>query len=390
MKKLIYFIVAITAAFFTSCDPKDDGPKIILEDGFYVTGTAASANVDSKFFLQAGRIESDGFASIPRIGMYEGFVYLTAGNLSFTEYKANPETKTVWGISNAKMKVVNETLSVDSAKVVSGATTTLTIKTAGLYHVVFDKTAAACLVAPVKEFGLIGDATPTGWDGGTKMTQKKLDATGGEWELTNIEIKKGLFKYRYNNIWKFENFAGVIVFANAGGDGTYLVMGENGNNNIVGKYTVLLSWAPGKGLTSKLTKTGDVAMTNWTNAELELVGSGVDPTNVGAKADATSGWNWGNTLSAGKPVKVGNVYTWTWDNVKLLADGFKIRTIDAKASGGVGGFDVGYGVLDKTASSTEIEDNSGNFKAKAAGTFKIVMTIDAADGDTKKVVITKK
>lgn len=389
MKKLFFYFLALTAVLFTSCKGEEE-PTVILEDGIYVTGTAASANVDSKYFLQAGRIEGEGFASQARVGMYESIVYLTAGNFNFTEYKATPETKTVWGISDLKVKKVTETLSVDSGKVVSGATTVLAIKTAGLYHVVFDKTAAACMVVPVKEFGIIGEATPTGWNSSTKMTQKKLDATGAEWELTNIEIKKGLFKYRYNDIWKVENFAGVTVFTNAGGDGTYLVMGENGNNTTVGKFTVLLSWAPGKGLTSKLTKTGDIAMTNWTNCELELVGSGVDATNVGAKADATSGWNWGNTLSAGKPTKVGNVYTWTWDNVKLLVDGFKIRTIDAKESGGVGGFDVGYGILDKTASSTEIEDNSGNFKAKTAGTYKIVMTIDAADGDTKKAVITKK
>jgi hypothetical protein len=137
-----------------------------------------------------------------------------------------------------------------------------------------------------------------------------------------------------------------------------------------------------------MTKTGDVAMTDWTNCEIELVGAGVDATNVGAKADATSGWNWGNTLSAGKPAKAGNVYTWTWNSAILKAEGFKIRTIDAKVSGGVAAFDAGFSIVDATA-STGVVDDGGNIKASVAGNYRIILTIDAANGDAKKVVITK-
>ena len=143
----------------------------------------------------------------------------------------------------------------------------------------------------------------------------------------------------------------------------------------------------GKGFSITTTKTDDVPIENYTNCELELVGSGVDESNAGATQCPEEHWNWGYVLSAGKPTVSGNVYTWTWNSVILKAEGFKIRTINALESGGVGGFDLGYGAVN-TASSPGVVENEGNIKVSEAGNYKIIVTIDAA-ADTKKIVITK-
>jgi hypothetical protein len=129
----------------------------------------------------------------------------------------------------------------------------------------------------------------------------------------------------------------------------------------------------------------EIVIVDYSNCQLELVGSGIAE-QEGTSADLA--WNWGNVLLAsneGKPAKEGDVYTWTWSNVALTADGWKVRVLNAAESGGVASFDLGDGNVDKTASPNAQESSDGNIYV-TAGNYNITVVIDAA-ASTKKVTI---
>lgn len=102
--------------------------------------------------------------------------------------------------------------------------------TAGYYRVKADTNALTYSVAPVS-WGIIGAATPTGWDSDTDLiynsTTKKL-------EIASIALTPGAFKFRGNNAWSngFDlgtvNADGYLV---DGGDLTFA--GPAGNYKVI-------------------------------------------------------------------------------------------------------------------------------------------------------------
>ena len=155
-----------------------------------------------------------------------------------------------------------------------------------------------------------------------------------------------------------------------------------------GIYDIELVWTLkggnlGKNFTAKLTKVGSLPAIDYSNCVLELVGSGI-ATQTGSYADAI--WTWGNCLlssNEGKPSVNGKVYTWTWSNVQLVNDGWKIRTKDFAKQGDIENFDLDASIIDRAASVSATE--SGDIKV-AAGTYNITLTINA-DEDVKTLVI---
>ena len=86
--------------------------------------------------------------------------------------------------------------------------------------------------------------------------------------------------------------------------------------------------------------------------------------------------------NAGKPTKNGDVYTWTWENVQLTNQGWKIRTDNNAVSAGLK-LDLGSGAVDTTNS---VEIGADNNIVVAAGTYNITLVIDAA-ASTKTITI---
>ena len=176
-------------------------------------------------------------------------------------------------------------------------------------------------------------------------------------------------------------------------DAEYACAAGGGNSTIgeAGTYDVYLAntldkfYVMNPGKTPADAGQAEVVIIDYTNCQMELVGSGVAAQD-GATADLV--WTWGNVLLAsngGKPVKAGDVYTWTWNNVVLTADGWKVRVLNAAESGGVANFDLGDGSVDKTASPNAQASNDGNIYV-TAGTYNITLVIDAAT-DTKTVTV---
>jgi len=168
----------------------------------------------------------------------------------------------------------------------------------------------------------------------------------------------------------------------AGADNFTIGLGDAGVYSV--KITVQWNGVKASSINAVFTKTDDVEITipDYTDSVVELVGSGI-AAQEGATADAT--WDWGNEMpasNAGKPTKNGDVYTWTWTNVQLTNEGWKIRTDNAAASAGLN-LDLGSGAVDTTNS---VEIGTGDNIVVAAGTYNITLVIDAV-ANTKTITI---
>ncbi len=395
------------ALISTSCTKDDDdddtpgGGTTPVEDGTYLTGEAtgfSEINIDMAMWV--GREEGEEFASVEREGMWELFAYLTADK-DFSMVTVAGATQTTYGIKDgtAATKVlagensqINAT--IDTGMVVTDGTA-WQVKADGLYHIVVDINSETYYIMPINTFGIIGDATLNGWSGEVEMTEESLTAEAGKWTLTDIELRQGSFKFRYDNGWKV-NASGYVLFSNIGTDGgTSWMMGGNGWSIPLedqGLYDVTFEWSLSDGFSYTTVKKGDIAVTDWTGVVLDAVGDGVSADNANAIEDP-SAWGWGYKLIAdndGVPAINENMYTWTWNGITLVENaGFKLRTEngEAPANGNGASFDVGFGAVNAGLSSENVVEDGGNITVTVAGNYNITLTIDAATGDVKEVII---
>ena len=243
---------------------------------------------------------------------------------------------------------------------------------------------SAAPAAP-ETWGIVG--TTNNWGSDDLDMGLTLDADGKYWVRKGVVLPAGeQIKFRFAHSWDV-NFGGTFavdaeIEVKAGGDNMATTEGT---------FDVYLDAEGAKayfmtdGKTPADAGEPEVVIVDYSNCQLELVGSGVAE-QEGTSADLA--WNWGNVLLAsneGKPAKEGDVYTWTWSNVALTADGWKVRVLNAAESGGVASFDLGDGNVDKTASPNAQESSDGNIYV-TAGNYNITVVIDAA-ASTKKVTI---
>ena len=76
---------------------------------------------------------------------------------------------------------------------------------AGFYQVDVDLSAKTYTLSPFS-IGIIGNATPTGWDGDTNMTYNPEERC---WEIKGVELSDGEMKFRHTNDWNL-NWGGPL------------------------------------------------------------------------------------------------------------------------------------------------------------------------------------
>lgn len=105
---------------------------------------------------------------------------------------------------------------------------------AGYYKIDVDLNAKTMALTPVTTIGVIGDATADGWNSDQDMT---YNATDHCWEISNIELKVGTFKFRANDDWAI-NWGGTVD--------NLTQNGANVNVDEAGTYDIkLYAWADG-------------------------------------------------------------------------------------------------------------------------------------------------
>ena len=78
-----------------------------------------------------------------------------------------------------------------------GAGNIVITEDAGFYQVDVDLSAKTCTLSPFS-IGIIGNATPSGWDSDTDMTYNPEERC---WEIKGVELSDGEMKFRANDAW---------------------------------------------------------------------------------------------------------------------------------------------------------------------------------------------
>jgi len=161
--------------------------------------------------------DAPGVYSVLNNGSYEGFVYFTEDN---TEFKMTDAPNWDNGIFGADAATAGSLATPGDNLVLPGVI--------GMYRVQADINDLTYSVEATN-WGLIGDATPGGWDADTDMV---YEAATGLLTLT-VDLNQGEIKFRANDDWG-------INLGDTGGDAKLEYNGDNIAVGEAGNYTVTL------------------------------------------------------------------------------------------------------------------------------------------------------
>jgi len=291
LKYVAFFVATITVLGVSSCRDEDDPivePPVLVEDGFYLKGAATGMDqLDVAGMMPLGRVEGAGFATLPREGMYEKFIYLAAGNFNVVQVAGAARTTWGWDAAGQQDTILDGTMDQIAGTLYHGVVaadgTPFTVTTPGVYHVILDVTTTRVWFTRITHWGAIGDATELGWGEQYMMAEVFANADSAKWEGTDIIIReRGGVKFRYNSGWKITHPGDFIIFANIGNESGNYVMGAGTfpHPTPEGVYTITLRWNRLTGWSHSFTKTGDVVPLPEFPAEMFMIGS------------AVGGWEW--------------------------------------------------------------------------------------------------
>ena len=153
---------------------------------------------------------------------FTGFMYLNQNGFKFC-------TQPEW-------KGTNYGANFDTAADAANITMT---EAAGYYKVDVDLESKSYVLTPIKTIGIIGSASPNGWDSDVDMTYvpyNKETKEPGYWEAKDITLTSGAIKFRANDDWAI----------NWGGTADALTQGGADMNVEEGTYDIkLYAWANG-------------------------------------------------------------------------------------------------------------------------------------------------
>lgn len=207
--------------------------------------------------------------------------------------------------------------------------------TAGSYKIVLDLNSLTYTINAFS-WGLVGDATPNGWDGPDVML--KYDEYSDTFRAVVI-LTTGNMKFRQNNAWD-------VNYGDTGADGTL----ESGGDNIsvnAGSYLVTLNFT-------------DPDAPFYTLEAMDIWGVVGDATPNG----------WGGPDAKFTPDFAGNDGLYYLNGITLTDGNLKFRTNDA--------WDTNYG---DTGADGSLEDGGDNI-AVSAGTYNITLDLSDTDNPT--------
>lgn len=122
-------------------------------------------------------------------GEFEGYVNITGSGIQYFKYTNAPD----WNHTNYG-DGGNGTFSTD------GNAAGLSVPGPGYYELTANLNTNKW-TATKTTWGIIGDATPGGWNNDTQLS---YDATNQVWTVTAVMIQAGSFKFRANNAWSID------------------------------------------------------------------------------------------------------------------------------------------------------------------------------------------
>lgn len=153
---------------------------------------------------------------------FTGFMFLNQNGFKFC-------TQPEW-------KGTNYGANFDTAGDAANITMT---EAAGYYKVDVDLETKSYVLTPITTIGIIGSASPNGWDSDVDMTYVPYNAETkelGYWEIKDVTFTSGEIKFRANDDWAI----------NWGGDTNALTQGGDNISVDAGTYDIkLYAWADG-------------------------------------------------------------------------------------------------------------------------------------------------
>ncbi len=401
MKKLfilqLLLLLVATPLIFTSCDDDNEEPKELLPklDGFYIygTNTVAASAVEPAARMALAILDHEKAPNVEdQPGVYGKFLFIGANSkIKFAEVKS--EVGTVYGAQNGG--TVSNGLDVGNVpiddNVIHGTLTEngpeIEVAEAGLYYA-FANVNTGFFVLVRVEANLIGDATPGMWDNSTAIPQKSSSLDSTVFEIKNLVLKgESGYRYRINKGWHAYQEPEVLVTLSSIGVPDYQVAWDTRVNDIgfylpnipnhdTGYFTLKLKYiaATNEWVETKV-KTGNVLI-DYSNHNMAIIGDATE--NGSFNGNGTGGFG------AHKPVKAGNVYTWTWNDVPMLDEkefiflqdatwgGLQIDYLGAAISGTA---ITGTKIIDAT--TAPVNGPHHNFHVLEAGTYDVTVEINA-------------
>ncbi|HFB61530.1 MAG TPA: SusF/SusE family outer membrane protein [Bacteroidetes bacterium] len=163
---------------------------------------------------------ADSIGSLNSDGSYEGYIYMNSATtpIQFKFTSARDWNHDNYG-SAGPGKLTTE----------NGLNNNLEVPESGYYKFNVDTQALTWSYLKTT-WGLIGDATPGGWDSDTPMT---YDADNHVWTVT-LDLKVGEIKFRANGSWD-------LNYGSNNNDGKLQEGGSNIKVKVAGNYTVILN-----------------------------------------------------------------------------------------------------------------------------------------------------
>jgi len=382
--KLLGILFLSTIILFnTSC--KDDDPiidpgtgDINVADGMYMA--LSGADPLSSTGLSAETVEDDSFTSQDRDGFIGGYMYLEAGDYNLVTVVDKESTGSLGGTATAATDEGSACGYNDYTVVaIAEGGDAFNVATSGLYRVTYDQTLSEMILYQIVNPGLIGSATPGGWAADTEL-QGSVTADGGSWTMSDVVLRNGQWKVRFNCRWNLDRRLdpnagflatnGYQLFTNFGGSADNLAPGNDMPNieqTEEGTYTITIDWSPQNDFSVDVDRTGDAPVLAFDPGDF----------NWGVIGDATANaWDADRNLiykdNGGVP---------TWYGVVQFADAgeWKVRINDDW------NLDLG-GAITTDGVATTMDAGGANIPSPGAGQYYI--TISTADeGDSWQMTL---
>ena len=408
---MLFALLLVLPLFFFSCDDEnseDPPPPPPNQDGVYVFGsnTVATLATDEGARMNLAALDVKQGAKVEEMdGVYGKYMYIGA-NSTIQFMEVVNKVATTFGAANGGAVALGTDIGnvpindnvIHGELVADGPAINVTSE--GLYYTYLDKNANTFVIVPVKA-QIIGDATEAQWASGTALPLKSTSKTETLFEATNLVLfAEHGYRYRINDGWHVYQDPNIVTLSSLGVEelwpdawakdhndiGFFL---ENAPHKETGKFTVTLKYdAQTNEWTETKTKTGNVAF-DYTNHEMSIFGNAY----VTAPEDTASWGSGEDGLGLHKPVKAGEVYTWTWNDVDLI-EGREFIFLQDGAWGGLiidytGATNEGAAITNANiVDATSVGGEYHNYFVSDAGSYDITLVINAGTGG-KTITFTK-
>lgn len=264
------FLCLVSLSFlFSSCSKENDNPLNNVTNGIYVKGGSCALSDYTSTGMM--KVTKNAVNQTQRSSLVELYIALKAGDPGIQIVTISNGTATVLSPGGDFALVPDSLKLADEPKnefwrgsYVEGGSTTFTVPTDGLYHIVLDTELKKIAILKVN-WGVLGEGTLFGWDQSIPLPDQGFDLDSMVFKGVDITLRNASLKFRYSNGWMVYldtttpvggGATGVSANTNFGGSLDLLV---SGGSNIPypgdGRFSVEFTWTLHNWATAKITKT---------------------------------------------------------------------------------------------------------------------------------------